>query len=78
MRFTGIFKELQDTLMQIASTSNAKFDGKYIQKGKRSFNVRLLSSKDYATNYNPRNQTLYVSPSDVNYYSKLKKYVQRM
>ena len=78
MQFIDSFKELQITLKQIMSTLNAKYDGKYIQKGKKSFNVHLLRSKEFATNYNPKNQTLYVSPSDVKYYSKLKEYVQRM
>ena len=78
MQFIDSFKELQITLKQIVSTVNAKYDGKVLQKGKKSFNIHLLKNRDYATNYNAKNQTLYVSPSDVKYYSKLKEIIQRM
>jgi len=78
MRPFDKLNDLQETLKQIATTTNARYDGKLLRKGQRSFNVQLLKNPDYATNYNARKQTLYVSPSDVRMYSKLKQFIQRM
>ena len=76
--FENIKYELDQTLKQIASVSKAKYDGTYFKKGNRSIKIRILKNPDFATNLNKVNGTLYVSPSDARYYTKLKGFIQRI
>jgi len=68
---------LDVTLKQIASVTKARYDGQYFKKGKKAIKVQVLKNPDYATNYNKFNQTLYVASSDVNFYSRLKDFLER-
>ena len=70
--------EIDVTLKQVASTTNIKYDGTFIQKGSKKVKVQVLKSPDYVTNYNKRNQTLYVAPRDARRYDKLKQLVHLM
>jgi len=70
--------DIDITLRQVASTTQTKYDGSFIQKGSKKVKVQVLRSPDYATNYNKINRTLYVAPRDARSYNKLKELVQLM
>lgn len=70
--------DLDVTIKQIASVTNAIYDGQFFKKGKKSVKVQVLKNPDYATNYNKNNQTLYVASSDVKFYSRIKAFLEKI